>query len=133
MSGISQWFAAQGISPFLGGIICGILLLFVFSRLMRGDKADRSLKLSSGTGQPAGRSARAMHGVDLRTDHVSISLDNNGQPLKLSAAESAELLEHLRHGRKVEAIKLVRQATEMDLTGAKQLVDALEASGVAGK
>lgn len=48
---------------------------------------------------------------------------------KLDDAVRAEIRQHLAEGSKIEAIKALRAATGLDLTAAKQAVEAIEAGG----
>lgn len=82
--------------------------------------------------------------VDLKTAHEAVEAYANGQPLPplpgLSVSTAAlsqaaasllpdDVLDALRSGNKIEAIKRLREATGLGLKEAKDLVEAHEAGG----
>ena len=126
MDGFSQFFASLGISPLLGGVLIGAVLIF----LLMGRSGDRDVKAWGGlmTEKPA--SDGLMSRVRFGGTFSQVRIENNGQPIELSGEASAELLNLLRQGDKIGAIKLIREVSGLDLTDAKQIVDAMERSGL---
>lgn len=110
----------------------------VIDAIARGDRIDAIKRL------------REAARVDLKTAHDAVEAWANGQPLPplpglsmstaaLSQAAASllpdDVLDALRGGNKIEAIKLLREATGLGLKEAKDLVEAHEAggAGVAGQ
>ena len=128
MKALSAWLEALGISPLLAGLVAGAFLFFLLSRL-GGREAKHALGADSGVKSLQDRADRLSdikHGVV----HTQISIKNNGQPFELAGEVGAALLEMIRQGNKIEAIKLVREQSGLGLKEAKDLVEALEASGI---
>ena len=128
MKALSAWLEALGISPLLAGLVAGAFLFFLLSRL-GGRDAKHTLGVGLGVrpsqGRPDGFSD-IKHGVV----HTQISIKNNGQPFELAGEAGTALLEMIRQGQKIDAIKLVREQTGLGLKEAKDLVEALESSGI---
>jgi hypothetical protein len=92
-----------------------VLVWIVVFRRLRG--AER--RSSGASGDLAGRMMRLEAKVDLLMKHAGITYDPH-------ANLPAGVLEAVRAGQKIEAIRLYRQATGVDLTTAKQFVDSLQ-------
>ncbi|AVQ00108.1 hypothetical protein C7S18_13255 [Ahniella affigens] len=93
----------------------------VFGFLLRGILGNKPAPAS----QPAASAPSSMHrlGVDLG---VPASLDL--AKLGVSVAVEANILEALGRGSKIEAIKLLREATGLGLKESKDAIEYLEAS-----
>jgi len=62
----------------------------------------------------------------LPTRGGTVSAEIDGQELDIDSATLAEIRALATSGRKIEAIKRLRDATDLDLARAKDIVDALE-------
>jgi ribosomal protein L7/L12 len=62
----------------------------------------------------------------LPADGGTVAAEIDGQELDIDPAVLAEIRALARSGRKIEAIKRLREATGLDLTRAKDIVDSLE-------
>lgn len=60
------------------------------------------------------------HQLDFILDHLQLSPPNEPEP-----RVSPEILDMLREGRKIEAIKLYREETGLGLKEAKEFIDSL--------
>ena len=92
-----------------------LLWIVVFRRLRAAQRRS-----SSGTGDVALRMARLEAKVDLLMKHAGITYDPH-------ANLPAGVLDAIRAGQKIEAIRLYRQATGVDLKTAKEFIDSLPA------
>jgi ribosomal protein L7/L12 len=63
--------------------------------------------------------------VMLRADGGSVAAEIDGQELDIDSATLAEIRALATSGRKIEAIKRLRDATDLDLARAKDIVDSL--------
>jgi len=64
------------------------------------------------------------------TKSVKIRLTNNGKEIELDDHISGQISDAIRKGQKIEAIKILREASGLDLKGAKDLVEVLEKSNL---
>ena len=123
MNEITRWFESMGVSPLLGGVIIGAIVVFLLTR--RSDRNVQPLGATTGP-PPAERRQNSVSGA-----HTQIRIENNGQPIDLSAEASRENVDLLRKGDKIGAIKTLRMATGLGLAESKNMVEAMERSGVA--
>jgi ribosomal protein L7/L12 len=62
----------------------------------------------------------------LPTDDGAVAAEIDGQELDIDPAVLADIRKLSDSGQKIEAIKLLREATGLDLTEAKRIVDSLD-------
>ena len=62
----------------------------------------------------------------ISTDGGAVAAEIDGQELDIDPATLAEIRALATSGRKIEAIKRLRDATDLDLARAKDIVDSLE-------
>lgn len=65
----------------------------------------------------------------LPADGATVAAEIDGQELDIDPATLAEIRALAKSGRKLEAIKRLRDTTDLDLARAKDIVDALERMG----
>jgi hypothetical protein len=114
---ISDFFTFHGVDPFLAGLIVGVVLC-VFARVAFGGGRSSSggrLQIEPDVGP----------GV-VRSQSTRIRVDNNGRELELSPEQSAAVMAALGQGHKIEAIRLLRDATGLGLKEAKNLAETLQ-------
>lgn len=126
MDMLSHFFASLGIPPLLGGILIGAVLVFLLMRR----SGERDVRAWGGQTTANPGPGKFMSRAELGGTFSQVHIENNGQPFELSGATSAELLNLLRKGDKIGAIKLIRAEAGLDLAAAKQIVDAMERSGL---
>jgi hypothetical protein len=119
---IAHAFEAMGVHPVLGAFIAGAVIAFVLFRRSSSDAADPGAHAPGNIALPIDMTLKA--GV---THTSKTSLTVNGRDVELPA----EVMMHISAGNKVAAIKLLRTATGLDLTAAKQIVDKLAAAPAA--
>lgn len=125
MNEITRWFESMGVPPLLGGIIIGAILVFLLTR-----RSDRNVQpLGTATGLPD-TGKKALKQNRMTGAFTQIRIENNGQPIELSPEVSSEVMELLRSGDKIGAIKALREATGLGLAESKNLVEAMEHSGI---
>jgi hypothetical protein len=118
---ISRWLQAQGVHPVLGGIIFGFLLAKIFSR--RTDSSKVVIDSSHGLAN-AGAIRAAISNAGTQIVSSKISMD---------AKVSEQIVDALKKGNKIEAIKVFRNATGVGLTEAKSAIEAIELQSISGK
>lgn len=101
MNAISEFFASFGINPFLAGFVLGIVLCAIARVGLAKPSAFKDGLLSE-------------------HDRVAIS------ELSLSPNVSTAILESLRQGNKIEAIRVLRKSSGLGLADAKRLVEAID-------
>lgn len=126
MNEIARWFESMGVSPLLGGVIIGAIVVYLLTR-----RSDRNVQpLGAATGLPtAERKVQTQNRAS--GAYTQIRIENNGQPIELSAEASREIVDLLRKGDKIGAIKTLRMATGLGLAESKNMVEAMERSGIA--
>jgi len=133
---LSDTFQAIGVDPAWGGVAVGAILGWVACR-MRTSNHDASpaiAPLETTPAPPVARLDPARRLQDLgsstttRTVH-KVSFHIDGQEHVLDGEQAEAFQEALRDDRKIEAIKILREATGLGLKEAKDLVDALAAAG----
>ncbi len=123
MNEITRWFESMGVSPLLGGVIIGAIVVFLLTR-----RSARNVQpLGATTGPPPAERKQ----INMSSAYTQIRIENNGQPIDLSAEASREIVDLLRKGDKIGAIKTLRMATGLGLAESKNMVEAMERSGVA--
>ena len=106
----SSLLAGYGVPPLIGGLLIGV----VFGFLLRG-------WLRSGSAPAAKSSAVIVRDLTRAHPGAATLLDSQNIP----ADVQAEILDNLRSGQKIEAIKRLREQTGLGLKECKDLVDAL--------
>lgn len=125
LDALSAWLSAQGIHPLIGGFVAGVVAMLLVRMSMSAtrdatpDDSKSSIRASAGMLNSTLRS-------EIRTLGTQISVNNNGQDITLPEDVSREIFTHLANNRKIDAIKVLREATGMDLLAAKTLVEVLE-------
>jgi len=109
MDALSAWFTSMGIPPLMGGALLSVAALLVFKTIFRS-RSDQPLE------QPSPLQA-------LRTKGGRRS--SAGASLNVPPEIRAEALALTLAGRKIDAIKLVREATGCGLRESKDYVEAL--------
>lgn len=113
MDAFSQWFSDRGISPLLAGAVISIFALFAFKFLFRS-RADRDVDYGATPRTVTETRAKSRTRVSVHTSELDL-------PPELSA----EVIELVKSGNKIQAIKIVREATGLGLKEAKDVVEAL--------
>lgn len=112
---LSHYFQSLGIHPVLGGFLIGVLLC----ALVRISRFKSTVVKVEPYPQPT---TMAVHSAN-------ISMSVNGQPISLPPEISAQIMDHLRQGNQIEAIKLLRQSSNLDLLQSKSCVEFLQRNG----
>jgi ribosomal protein L7/L12 len=97
---LSDYLISLGLSPLLVGLVAGIIVTLALRRLRGGAEAQT-------------------HTVG--TSSVPIRLSR-----ELSAEQTSAVMRALGHGQKIEAIKLIRDATGLGLRESKDLAEQME-------
>ena len=116
LDGIAIWLTGVGIHPVLGAFVAGFLLAVL----------ARTVRASSGVAPNAGMFTSST--VSLA--HGSGSLTVNGQTVPLEPTVLAAVVETIKSGHLLEAIKLVREKTGLGLAESKLLVDTVAKSAL---
>ena len=109
MNEITRWFESMGVSPLLGGVIIGAIVVFLLTR--RSDRNVQPLGATTGP-PPAERRQNSMSGA-----HTQIRIENNGQPIDLSAAVVCRICSTLGRTLSSEARSTDRARTTASLAG----------------
>lgn len=115
MQELSRYVASLGIDPFLCGILLGVVATFLIAKSLRSGTKDRPDFQPTPSQSFAKREASGFPAHSITIKEHSFSPD-----------VSAEILEMLSRGDKIQAIKLLREETGLGLAEAKQLAEALE-------
>ncbi len=127
MSALSEFLRSHGLDPFVGGVICGMILLGVLSSVWRSLKASGlSLQVNRGADRPGG--APATHGIAVNRS-FKFRVKVNGVETELSNDVIESLMSALRSGNRDDAIALLQTATGMEPNAARNVIDALAKSG----
>lgn len=120
MDTISNWFLSIGIHPLIGGAILGALLMLALrSKGHRIPTAPASRKAAAAKPSPSS-SPHSSH--TFRTLNVT----NDGKKIQVPEEINEKLMEHLRNGEKIMAVKVLREATGLGLKESKDVVEAME-------
>ena len=132
MNEISAWFESVGIHPVLGGLLLGALLVFVLMRGRRSGKSTTSfdMALGSQTGLDPGKLVSSLRSSETLVGGAHIHLEYNGKAIDIPPELGDGVMNALRRGNKIEAIKLLRGASGLDLVDAKHFVETMEKSGL---
>lgn len=127
LDALSAWLSAQGIHPLIGGFVAGVVAMLLVRMSMSAtrdatpDDSKSSIRASASAGM-----LNSTLRSEIRTLGTQISVNSNGQDITLPEDVSREIFGHLANNRKIDAIKVLREATGMDLLAAKTLVEVLE-------
>lgn len=110
---VSHFFQSYGIHPLIAGFIIGVL----FCLVIRFSKGSATVIKADVATSPR-----------VAFDHVSLSMNVNGQPVEIPPDVLAQIKDHIRQGHQIEAIKLLRHATNLDLMHSKLCVEAMQKS-----
>ena len=120
---ISELFRSYGIDPLIGGFISGIVLC-AFARI----GVFRKKNLRDESNAPTSR-----FGVERKKaqpfspqSSLNVRINVNGEERALDAEEIYDVIEALKRGDKIEAIKRLREKTGLGLSESKQLIEVLE-------
>ena len=123
---IAEFFSTNGIDPVLGGFIVGVILC-VMVRMVRVSRSrpptDR---------RPSFKQGPITHGEFIFSKQqplhaqLKIQIAVNGQNRELDHDGSNTILGYIKSGNKREAIKYLRELSDMGLKEAKDLVDLME-------
>jgi len=127
MKAISQYFISHGIDPFLAGLICGIILCAIARVGLSRKRSEFANPSEISTDIQMEKPVKTS---GLMTKSVKIRLTNNGKEIELDDHISGQISDAIRKGQKIEAIKILREASGLDLKGAKDLVEVLEKSNL---
>ena len=121
MKPISDFFQSMGMDPFLAGAIAGALLV-VFVRIVIAARKSEVLVdgIDRGGGAIALESARAA-----RPRRLDIEVSHGGQKRSLTPEQIAAVENALSAGNKIDAIRILREATGFGLKESKELIDQL--------
>lgn len=111
----STFFANLGVPP----LVAGLLLGAVFGFLLRGILSSKPDEAARPVTLPAASPPRA---TTMFTSAPSLDLGG----LSISASAEADIRAALQRGSKIEAIKLLREATGLGLKESKDVIDRLD-------
>lgn len=111
----STFFANLGVPPLVAGLLVGA----VFGFLLRGILGSKSSETARSVTLPAASPPRA---TTMFTSAPSLDLGG----LSISASAEADIRAALQRGSKIEAIKLLREATGLGLKESKDVIDRLD-------
>ncbi|MFN8524934.1 MAG: hypothetical protein U0821_17710 [Chloroflexota bacterium] len=117
LNDVSRWFSAMGIHPVIGGALVGALAVLLF-RFGRGGPL---IQVAASTPPAWSESASTSPG-----QHSSLKITHNGATTELPPDTSAQISQLIRDKKNIDAIKLIRQHTGLQLKDAKDLADSLE-------
>jgi len=125
----SAWLAGWGVDPVLAAFVAGILVTLV---VLRGRRAstDASFSLSLGSRPSSDAAGRMFERSTTVIDGSTASITINDQTVSLPPDKLAELTRLVRDKSKIEAIKLLREATGLQLVDAKRVVETMERSSL---
>ncbi|MEZ5830268.1 MAG: ribosomal protein L7/L12 [Dongiaceae bacterium] len=125
MESIAQKIADLiGVDVGYGFLIIGAVIGLVVGYIARGSRSDSSLRIESGL--QSGLSTRRSSTITRITSGGATALETEGQTTEIDPETMDEIAHLSDAGRKIEAIKRLREVTGLGLAEAKQLVEALE-------
>lgn len=124
LDSIAAWFAGFGVHPVLGGFLVGLVLGLV----VRANRTQPTATAGMTAFEDQARGAGMIQKSTVALEHGVTSLAINGTPVPLAPKAVSEIVETIKSGRLVDAIKLARQETGLGLAEAKLLVDTLAKS-----
>lgn len=116
LDGIASWLAGFGIHPVLGAFVAGVLAGLV---------VRPSTTAPNGAGGPG-----MITPSTVTLEHSGGSLTVNGTTVPLESGVLAAVVETIRSGHTIDAIKLVREKTGLGLAESKLLVDTVAKSAL---
>lgn len=120
---IAEFFSANSIDPVLGGFVV-VVILWAMVRVSRSrPPKDRRQSFKQGPithGEFIFSKQRPIH------TQQKIQIAVNGHHRELDRDESNTILGYIKSGNKIEAIKYLRELSDMGLKEAKDLVDLME-------
>ncbi|HQX82307.1 MAG TPA: ribosomal protein L7/L12 [Vicinamibacterales bacterium] len=111
MTDLSNYLTSLGVSPLLAGLVAGFLIGLMVRR--RGPAGEEE--------PPATATLRTEFGGQPR-----ITVTALGTPRELDGTRSAAVMSALDRNKKIDAIKLLREATGLGLKDAKDVAEALQ-------
>lgn len=126
LESISKWFEGLGVHPVLGAFVLGIVLTAFF---LRSQRSTYSGGLSASVGNnPGDFESGFLQRTAVGVENNAISIAINDKTIPLPPDTVAQLTGLMKEKRTVEAIKLLREQTDLTLVDAKRLVETLEKS-----
>ena len=125
MNEISRWFESFGVSPLFAGIIIGAIVMFLLTR-----RSDRNVKPLGAAPEVPDVARGASRKNIVSGPLTQIRIQNNGQPIELSPEVSEKIMSLLKSGNKIEAIKVLREATGLGLAESKHMAEAIERGAI---
>lgn len=122
MKEITQYFVSHNIDPFLAGLVIGAVLCAIARLRINATIASGNRLSTIRQTPPLEQTPDPAPSSTFFTKTVSINIGGN----PLSAEASASVMAALDKGDKIGAIKLMREATQLGLKEAKELVEAIE-------
>ena len=119
---IARAFETIGLHPVLGAFIAGAVIAYVFAR-----RSSRDAAAPGAHGLQTHSAAPSVAFKSIVSNTEDISLTVNGRNINLPR----DVMNLIRAGNKIDAIKVLRAAAGVDLKTAKELVDQLAASPAA--
>lgn len=116
LDGIATWLTGVGVHPVLGAFVAGL----VVGLAVRSNRSTAGVAASPG----------AFTSSTVSLEHGGGSLTVNGTTVPIESGVLAAVVETIRGGNMIEAIKLVREKTGLGLTESKQLVDTVAKSAL---
>lgn len=113
---IAAWLTGVGIHPVLGAFLAGLAL----GLLARSSRASAGVEARPG----------AFTSSTVSLEHGAGSLTVDGRTVPIESSVLAALVETIRSGHTVDAIKLAREKTGLGLRESKLLVDTLAKSAL---
>lgn len=111
-----------GLAPQYGYLIIGLVIGLVIGRFSRANSGG-TREIGGGARDPGG----VVSEMSFRsTTPLSFEMTVNGEKIEINPETVAEIRRLIGNGDKIAAIKLVREATRMDLVEAKRLVETME-------
>ena len=129
MESIAQKIADLiGVDVGYGFLIIGAVIGLVVGYIARGSRSDSSLRIESGlqSGLSTRRSSTITRMASSGASSGATALETEGQTTEIDPETMDEITHLSDAGRKIEAIKRLREVTGLGLAEAKQLVEALD-------
>lgn len=115
---ISGFFADLGVPPLVAGMMVGMVFGFLLRGILKSEASNPPRPGNAAIGSAGAPAPAPMN--------LSAGMLDFGN-LKLLASVEADIRDALNRGSKIEAIKILREATGLGLKESKDLIEALEA------
>ena len=129
MNEISEFFAANGINPFLAGLILGAIIWALIRSKASTTSSDPNTRLMT-SGLSTGFTTKKAFTENASFNKINLSIATGADQRDLSAEETKAIVQALKNGDKINAIKIIRAATGLGLKDAKEVAEGMQRSTV---